>query len=327
VIAALPPGLSAALESRLHGLSLNDVAKRQAEMSQTYRSGGGSVAIRSEADALAYALARMPATYAAVAACLTAIAEIAPDFAPATLLDCGAGPGTATWAAASWIAARGLSLERLTLLDSNAALRRLALALAEETATPIDYSLGDAGPLIDKVEPADLVVASYVINELDAIQRDRLADALWARTTGLLLVIEPGTPTGYERIIALRRRLIEQGAHVVAPCPHDNACPLNAPDWCHFVQRLPRSRAHMALKGANVPFEDEKFSYVALARSVPIQHPARVLAQPQSDKAGITAKLCTPDGLRVETAPKRDKAAYRRFRKLDWGDVVPPAEQ
>ena len=51
-------------------------------ISQTYRDGGGSGAIRSETDALAYALARMPATYAAVTASLNALREITPDFAP-----------------------------------------------------------------------------------------------------------------------------------------------------------------------------------------------------------------------------------------------------
>ena len=42
---------------------------------------------------------------------------------------------------------------------------------------------------------------------------------------------------------------------------------LLAPDWCHFTQRLPRSRAHKQIKEADVPFEDEKFSYVALTRA------------------------------------------------------------
>ena len=90
----LPAELRAALERRLHGQSRNDAAARAASISQTYRSGGGSGAIRSETDALAYALARMPATYAAVIASLNALQEIRPDFAPTTLLDCGAGPGT-----------------------------------------------------------------------------------------------------------------------------------------------------------------------------------------------------------------------------------------
>src|SRR5258708_17486633 len=96
----LPAELKAALDARLQGLSRNDAAERASLISQTYRDGGGSGAIRSEADALAYALARMPATYAAVTASLNALREIRPDFTPASLLDIGAGPGTATWAAA-----------------------------------------------------------------------------------------------------------------------------------------------------------------------------------------------------------------------------------
>jgi ribosomal protein RSM22 (predicted rRNA methylase) len=121
----LPTELKAALEARLHGLSRNEAAERAARISQTYRGGGNSAAIRSEADALAYALARMPATYAAVTASLNALGEIRPDFKPETLLDVGAGPGTATWAAAeAWP-----SLKRFTLLDANGALRELALDL------------------------------------------------------------------------------------------------------------------------------------------------------------------------------------------------------
>lgn len=96
----LPAELKAALEAKLQGFSRADAASRAALISKTYRDGGGSTAIRSEADALAYALSRMPATYAAVTASLAAMREMMPGFAPASLLDVGAGPGTATWAAA-----------------------------------------------------------------------------------------------------------------------------------------------------------------------------------------------------------------------------------
>src|SRR5258707_2675198 len=121
----LPAELKAALDAKLQGVSRNDAAERAALISQTYRDGGGSSAIRSEADALAYALARMPATYAAVSASLNALREIRPDFAPTSLLDVGAGPGTATWAATAAFP----SLTSLVLLDSNSALRALALDL------------------------------------------------------------------------------------------------------------------------------------------------------------------------------------------------------
>src|SRR5213082_2660092 len=95
----LPSELKAALDGKLRGFSRSDAAGRAASISKTYRNGGGSGAIRSEADALAYALARMPATYAAVTASLNSLRAITADFAPARLLDIGAGPGTATWAA------------------------------------------------------------------------------------------------------------------------------------------------------------------------------------------------------------------------------------
>src|SRR5262245_65089143 len=96
---SLPAELKAALNRKLEGLSRTEAARRAAQISDTYRSGGGSEAIKTEVDALAYALARMPATYAAVAASLNALIELVPDLAPESLLDVGAGPGTASWAA------------------------------------------------------------------------------------------------------------------------------------------------------------------------------------------------------------------------------------
>src|ERR1700688_4404948 len=303
----LPAELKAALDARLQGLSRSDAAERAALISKTYRDGGGSGAIRSEADALAYALARMPATYAAVVASLNALCEIAPDFAPQSLLDVGAGPATASWAAAATFP----SLQSFALLDANDALRALALDLAEASTRPGDlkYRYGEALAALADTEAADLVIASYMIGELGDAQRLKLAERLWSKTRGTLLVVEPGTPAGYARIIALRQQLIAAGAHVAAPCPHDGPCPLIAPDWCHFTQRLARSRAHKQVKGAELPFEDEKFSYVALTRT-PVAHRAsRVLAQPHLGKAEVTAKLCTSDGLRNEKVPRRDKTA------------------
>jgi ribosomal protein RSM22 (predicted rRNA methylase) len=316
----LPAELKAALDARLQGLSRTDAAGRAALISQTYRDGGGSGAIRSEADALAYALARMPATYAAVTASLNALCQIAPGFAPNSLLDVGAGPGTASWAAAEAFS----SLQGFTLLDANAALRALALDLGHRSTRlrGIKYQHGEARAALADAEPADLVVASYMIGEISDGARTALADLMWAKTRGTLLIVEPGTPAGYGRIIALRERLIADGAHVAAPCPHDGKCPLQAPDWCHFTQRLPRSRAHKQLKSAELPYEDEKFSYVALTRTPVAQHPARVLAQPVVTKVEVTAKLCTPSGLAIAKVPRRAKEPYARARRWGWGDAV-----
>jgi ribosomal protein RSM22 (predicted rRNA methylase) len=316
----LPAELKAALAAKLQGFSRVEAAGSAASISRTYRDGGGSAAIRSETDALAYALARMPATYAAVTASLNALCEIAPDFAPKTLLDVGAGPGTASWAAAEAFP----SLQGFALLDANTALRALALDLAAGSARlgGIDYRHGEARALLAEAAPADLVVASYMIGETGDTERRTLLDLMWAKTRDTLVIVEPGTPAGYGRIIAAREQLIASGAHVAAPCPHDRNCPLSTPDWCHFAQRLPRSRAHKQIKEADVPFEDEKFSYVALTRSPIARHPARVLAQPAVGKVEVSAKLCTAEGLVVTKIPRRARTDYARARRWRWGDAV-----
>jgi ribosomal protein RSM22 (predicted rRNA methylase) len=316
----LPAELKSALDARLQGLSRADAAERAAIISRTYRDGGGSGAIKSEVDALAYALARMPATYAAVVASLNALCETRPDFAPKSLLDVGAGPGTASWAAAEAFS----SLHDFALLDANPALRTLALDLASGSARlrNIDYRRGEARAALGDAEAADLVVASYVICEISDAERSALTDLMWAKTRDTLLIVEPGTPAGYQRIIALRQQLIAAGAHVAAPCPHDGRCPLQAPDWCHFTQRLPRSQAHRQIKGAELPFEDEKFAYVTLTRAPVAQHPARVLAQPVVTKVEVTAKLCEADGLVIAKVPRRAKADYAAARRWRWGDAV-----
>jgi ribosomal protein RSM22 (predicted rRNA methylase) len=316
----LPAELRAAIEAKLQGLSRIDAAARAALISRTYRDGGNSGAITSTADALAYALARMPATYAAVTASLNALCEQRPDFAPKNLLDVGAGPGTAIWAAAEVFA----SLQGFTLLDANTALRALALDLCRDSARlkKMTYHRGEARAALADAEPADLVVASYLIGEIGEAERSTLAELLWSKTRDTLLIVEPGTPPGYARIITLRQQLISSGAHVAAPCPHDGRCPLAAPDWCHFTQRLPRLRAHMQIKQAELPFEDEKFCYVALTRRPVERRFARVLAQPVVSKVEVSAKLCTTDGLNIAKVPHRDKTAYARARRWRWGDAA-----
>jgi ribosomal protein RSM22 (predicted rRNA methylase) len=77
------------------------------------------------------------------------------------------------------------------------------------------------------------------------------------------------------------------------------------------------------VKGAELPFEDEKYSYVALSRQKP-PVPAfdRVLAPPHATKSAITTKLCTPEGLIMDVAPRRDRDAYKARRNWRWGDAV-----
>ena len=275
--------------------------------------------VTDEADALAYALARAPATYAACHAAFEALAVVT-DLAPASLLDAGAGTGSASWAAAEvWP-----SLSAATFLDSNAAFLAAGADLAggHPVLAAADRLRGDLSAAAD-LPGADLVIASYALAELPDAQVAPAALRLWAAARMALVVVEPGSPAGWRRILGIRAALIEAGAHIAAPCPHDAACPIAAPDWCHVSQRLARSRDHRLAKGASVPFEDEKFIYLAALRAPARRPAARIVGPPHAAKPAITLKLCTAEGVLAHRPyPRRDKAAYAAIRRLDWGDAI-----
>jgi ribosomal protein RSM22 (predicted rRNA methylase) len=308
-----PPELTLALEALLEGVPRKDLAVAAQKLSAGYRQGETSAPIITALQATAYAVARMPATFSASAAVFARLAEVMPDFAPHSLLDVGAGTGAASWAAvAQW-----RDIGAVTMLDRNPALRILARRLAD--GGPLVKAEILAGDLSAEKPKADLVVASYVLAELPPDQAASVARDLWQGAETALVLIEPGTPDGFARIRAARAALIEMGAHVAAPCTHDNNCPMSGNDWCHFSQRLPRSRDHMLLKEATVPFEDERYAYVVVTREG-AAHGARILAPPLDTKPGLTFKLCDEVGLRAQFVAARDKDEHRRVRKLGWGD-------
>jgi len=322
----LPPDLKASLDKLGRHVSRKAIAERAAAQSGIYRAGGGSHCIASASDVLAYAFARLPATYAANAAVFNAMRGTLPAFQPRSMLDVGAGPGTAAFAAVQALE----TLVDIRLIDVNPCLRRFALTVMAEadhdTLRQVvhrqSYRRGDALMLLAEEHLADLVVASYTAGEIAVSELARFTQLLWAATAGALVVIVPGTPQGHELILRMRNELIVAGAHVAAPCPHERPCPLRPPDWCHFAQRLPRSRDHLHVKGAEVPFEDEKFCYVVLSRSKPQSIGGRVLAQPKITKSAAMTKLCTGEGVVTDIVPRRDPDAYRRRKSWRWGDSV-----
>jgi ribosomal protein RSM22 (predicted rRNA methylase) len=315
----LPPALTAALDTLLQGVPRKDLAVAAKALSEGYRAGKPSHAIVTPLQALAYAVARMPATHAAASAVFARLAEVLPDFRPAGLLDVGAGTGAASWAARAQWPDIGVAM-----LEPNPALRELARRLMPDAELL-------AGKLDAPKPQVDLVVASYVLAELPEDKAGSIALELWQSAQAALVLIEPGTPQGFARIRAARTALIGAGAHAAAPCTHDNVCPISfgasqsdqheaADDWCHFSQRLARSRDHMLLKDATVPFEDERYSYVAVTREK-MATGARILAPALEAKPGLTFKLCDETGLRAQFVASRDKDAYRRVKKRGWGDL------
>jgi ribosomal protein RSM22 (predicted rRNA methylase) len=327
--AALPEALRAAIDRRLEGQGRAGLAQRAQALSEGYRGGRASSAlVRGEADALAYALTRTPATYAAARRALEEVLALRPDLAVSSLLDADAGPGGGGWAAID--ALPGLSA--VIRLDHSPAFLDLAEDLAAAGPAPLASAARLRADLADPAlspPQADLVLAAYALTEIPAAALPGVVERLWSATRGLFLVVEPGSPEAWRRGLEIRTRLIAAGARLVGPCPHEAACPLAAPDWCHFAQRLPRGREHRLAKGGAAPFEDEKFFWLAFERAGPVsagRAPARIIAPPRPGKPGVRLRLCQPDG-RIENAdiPRRDKAAFARARRLGWGETFDPA--
>ncbi|MDA8346984.1 MAG: rRNA methyltransferase [Thermaerobacter sp.] len=320
----LPQDLRAALESELSSLPAKRLSTAAMELSHRYREASpakGAPLVRSREDVAAYAAVRLPATFAAVYAALRQAKGRLPSLEPRTLLDAGAGPGTAMWAAAAlWP-----SLAEVTLLERDADMihvgRRLAAhsrSAALQQAEWVPTNLAKAW----ETKAHDLVTAAYVLGELPQGSQEMLVHTLWEKTQSLLVLVEPGTPAGFSRIRTARDQLLAAGAKTIAPCPHDAACPLSGTDWCHFAQRVERSSLHRLVKAGVLSYEDEKFSFVAVSRLDPVPIHGRVIRHPQVRGGHVRLEVCAPQGLQSTVITRKDRDLFRKARDLIWGSAM-----
>lgn len=315
----LPQQLRTAIERSIQGMEHDRLKRESQALSKRYRteSGRSRRLLTDDAEAASYAIARMPATYGAVLSALKHALERMPDH-PETLLDCGAGTGAASWAAGAVLDLRGV-----ICLEREPAMIRLGRSLMADASPALQNAVWMQRDLTkeDIPERADLVIASYVLNEMSETDRMQTVDKLWNAARHMLLIVEPGTPAVYRQLMGVRERLLELGAHIAAPCPHASVCPMDADDWCHFRCRIPRSRLHRQFKDGSAPYEDEKFMYLAVTRSPVKQAEARVIRHPWTDKGRIMLDLCTKDGMCRMDIYKKDGALYKQARKAACGDA------
>ncbi|UNO42385.1 small ribosomal subunit Rsm22 family protein [Streptomyces sp. MST-110588] len=338
--------LRAALAGLLDGLPPKQAAQAVDRLIANYRGRTPTDApvLRDRADVAAYAAYRMPATFEAARSALTAFAVRVPGWTPAAHVDIGGGTGAATWAAAAtWTG------HRSTVLDWAGPALELGRELAQGVLPDTRWQRQVIGEGMTVPEGTDLVTVSYVLGELREEARRAVVDAAAGARAAVL--IEPGTPDGYLRIREAREQLVAAGLRILAPCPHSGRCPIvPGEDWCHFAARVSRSSLHRQVKGGSLPYEDEKFSYVAAVRpqvaeqaqpqataadaagsdAVPgatgsgaAPAPSRIVRRPQLRKGQVLLDLCTPEGLRRETVTKRHGDRYRAARDAEWGAEAP----
>lgn len=229
------------------------------------------------------------------------------------VLDFGCGTGIAAARFAAWFGARQVRCFDRSARAAAFASRWVRRHVPQVTATPVDD--------VEHERP-DVLLVSHVLGELDA-RGARVLHGLIERSERVI-VVEPGNHRVARRLSALRDAMLGR-FHVLAPCPHAQACPALADptDWCHFFATPPAAaftdgERVRAFRAVGIDARALPYSFVALQRSpVPEPDPAhRLLGRPETDRNASRVRLCTTGGIATVELSRRDEPqTWRTLRK------------
>jgi len=232
----------------------------------------------------------------------------------AQLLDWGCGTGIAARTVAAWSGIRTAEVSDQSPLAAAFALDRLHAAgvIARIRPSP-------------EVVPSDtLLVLSHVVGELHP---DELANlAAFAATADEILWVEPGSRDISRRLSAVRDTLLRAGHQLLAPCTHQQTCPMLTPEnerhWCHFFAPPPTEVfqspfwREVSLR-LGIDLRALPYSFLAASRvSIPAW-PAkaeRLIGHPRELKAHCKLLCCGATGLVERMLQKRDAPGL--FRQI-----------
>lgn len=316
----IPKTLESAIEEEITNIKISELKEKAKQLSYRYmnKTRTGESFITSELQAITYSIIRMPATYGAVTTALKNCLELI-DINIETLLDVGAGTGSATWATSNLI-----NLKNVTCIERESYMQRLGSKLMDSNELLKDVTWISKDILKNPIlEKADLVIASYMTNELLDEERINVLNQLINATNGVLLIIEPGTPEGHKIIKNIKKYCVENNLYVIAPCVSQEECKLDNNNWCHSTCRIQRTKIHKILKDGDAPYEDEKFSYIAVSKQKIKNQNSRILRHPIIKSGFVNLELCTKDGIKNVTISKKDGDLYKQAKKKNCGDSLP----
>lgn len=281
----------------------SDFRGAYAQLSESYRS---AISPNINADsALAYACARMPATYAVVKYVIDEFTRKVPNYAFQNILDVGSGTG----ALMCYFLNNDLNY---TAIEKSKAMIEVSRNLIKDENLSPEFRCCDAVDAFTRQHDCTFFV--YSLNEMK--NKAEILQKAMDNTAHYVFIIEAGTPNGFEIIKIAKQLAMKNGWGVVAPCAVEN-CPLAADDWCHFSVRVPRTEMHNLVKNSSLPYEDEKFSYVILSKKrVEYYSNNRIIKRPIKKKGHAIFDLCTDSGAR------RFISSDKKHRKCEWGEEL-----
>lgn len=251
----------------------------------------------------------------------------------APLLDWGCGSGVASRCVFDAFGAE--RFEALRLFDRSPLAMDFVAQTVRKRFPGLRIEPVESAWLASAEDPGVLVI-SHVLNELDeaggrALRQviDRAQAVLW---------VEPGTFADSRALIAMREALREQ-FFVIAPCTHQAACGLLAPDngrhWCHRFAEPPPGIMGDAnwvrfAQRAGIDLRSNPYSFLVLERRG-LREPApgvlpdgwsRVLGAPRVYKGFAKALSCQENGVRELELQKRDVPPVFKAFKDREGEAV-----
>jgi hypothetical protein len=243
---------------------------------------------------------------------------------PATraVFDWGCGSGIAARRVLSFFGVE--SFDTLNVWDHSPLACDFAEDAAKRAFPALKIAQATPGFLASQ-EPLGLLLISHVITELSSNQLaaliglvDRAEAVLW---------VEPGTHDASRELGAIREDLRDE-FHLVAPCPHENSCPVLMPGnerhWCHHFAPPPSeifADSNWVKFGqrAGIDLRSLPYSFLALDRRSNLtatEGLSRVIGRPEHFKAYARVLNCDANGLAELQLPKRtDPALYKQLER------------
>ena len=316
------------IEQKVENKNLKMLSQNFKNISSKYMGNKDSETLINNSDeVLSYCISRMPATYCVVhnvfSSFLDMLKKLDVELNVKTLLDVGLGTGATTLAVLN-----NYKVDEIKCIEKEHIMSDMALEFLKNEN--ISLYNEDVIKLAESNEEqknfkSDLVICSYMLNELSEKDLLPVVDFLWENTEKYLIIVDPGTPSDYERMMKIREHLINQKGIIIAPCAHNKPCKyLKENDWCAFSTRVERTKLQKEIKDADVPFEDEKFTYLIFSKEdingqVELK---RILRNPEITKNFIDLKICSKDGIKEERITKSKVEDYKIAKKAKNGDLI-----
>lgn len=313
--------LKSIIEKNIKNLSVAKYRQISNSITEKYMSNdkNGKRLVTTTDEASVYSVVRMPATYGSVLAVLESVDEVTDAFNIKSVTDVGAGTGAASLACYDFFD----ELDSISCLEREVAMSEIGKNIMKEyIVADTAYSWMSFDILNGNIDKSDLVIESYMLNELPDNDFEVAVLKLWDACDKLLILVEPGTKQGFDKIQQARKILLKAGGYIVAPCCFDGPCNIADEDWCHFSVRVSRSSLHKLIKQADVPYEDEKYSYIVVSRDAVDKKGARILRHPEVASGYIEMTVCDETGVHKTRLSKKDGQTYKNAKKKQNGGLL-----